>query len=91
MVRKTSLSEAIQQSAGNPVQEPAPKANPQESNTAQHIPPSRQGKKTIAGHFDPAVSRQLHQLALDEDSNIQHLLKEALNLLFTDRGKPTIA
>ena len=54
-------------------------------------PPSRQGKKTIAGHFDPAVSRQLREIALAEDSSVQELLREALNDLFIKRSRPPIA
>lgn len=63
----------------------------QESRAPQPLPPSRQGKKTIAGHFDPAVSRQLRTIALEEDSSVQALLQEALNDLFTKRGNPPIA
>jgi hypothetical protein len=53
--------------------------------------PSRVGKKTVAAHFDPAVSRQLKQLGLDRDTSTQALLREALNDLFTKYGKPPIA
>jgi len=45
----------------------------------------------ISGHFDPAVSRQLKQLALDEETTVQALLAEALNALFEKYGKPPIA
>jgi predicted transcriptional regulator len=51
----------------------------------------RRGKKAVSGHFDPAVQKQLNQMALDEDSSVQALLREALNDLFAKRGKPTIA
>lgn len=54
-------------------------------------PPSRQGTKTIAGHFDPAVSRQFRILALEQDKTGQDLLREALNGLFRKYGKPPIA
>lgn len=53
-------------------------------------PPSRQGKKAIAGHFDPAVSRQLRQIALDNDTTVQALLGEALNDLFIKYKKNPI-
>jgi hypothetical protein len=45
----------------------------------------------VSGHFDPAVSRQLRTIALDEDSSVQELLREALNDLFIKRGKAPIA
>ena len=42
----------------------------------------------MTSDFDPGVSKQLKQLALDEDSTVQQLLGEALDLLFQARGKP---
>jgi hypothetical protein len=53
--------------------------------------PSRVGKKTVAAHFDPAVSKQLKHLGLERDSSTQDLLREAINDLFTKYGKPPIA
>lgn len=53
--------------------------------------PSRIGKKTVAAHFDPAVSKQLKHLGLERDSSTQTLLREAINDLFTKYGKPPIA
>lgn len=53
--------------------------------------PSRQGVKHIGGYFDPVVSKQLRTIAIDEDSSVQALLGEALDLLFQSRGKPMIA
>jgi hypothetical protein len=88
MVKKSTLAAALKVSAGHASDDPAPlEAQP----TSPAAPPSRQGKKTIAGHFDPAVSKQLHQIALDEDSSVQALLREALNDLFIKRGRPPIA
>lgn len=53
--------------------------------------PSRVGKKTVAAHFDPAVSKQLKHLGLERDSSTQTLLREAINDLFTKYGRPPIA
>lgn len=47
----------------------------------------RSGMRLIAGHFDPAVARQLRLLAAEEDTTIQALLAEALDLLFVKKGK----
>ena len=55
------------------------------------VPPSRQGKKVIQGHFDKDVHRQLKMLALEKDTSIQGLLSEALNALFERNNKPPIA
>lgn len=45
-------------------------------------PKSREGKKAISGHFDPAVAWQLKKLALDRQATVQKLLEEALEDLF---------
>ena len=48
-------------------------------------------RKHIGGYFDPAVSTQLRHLAVEENSTVQQLLEESLDLLFQARGKPLIA
>ena len=53
--------------------------------------PSRAGKKSVTGHFDPEAVRQLKQLALDHDRSLQALLTEALNDVFEKYGKKPIA
>ena len=93
MSRKPSLAAALRQ-AGAPsaTTPPVPPRTAAPSETEHPTrPPSRRGKKTIAGHFDPAVSRQLRELALSEESSVQELLREALNDLFRKRGRPPIA
>ena len=59
--------------------------------TLKHPRPSRAGTKMIGGYFDPAVSKQLRLIAVQEDSTVQDLVAEALDLLFQSRRKPTIA
>ena len=49
--------------------------------------PSREGLRLIAGHFDPKVAKQLKLLAAEEDTSIQALLEEAVDLLFLKKGK----
>jgi hypothetical protein len=53
--------------------------------------PSRVATKHIGGYFDPAVSRQLRQIGVEEDATVQDLLAEAIDLLFQSRQRPTIA
>lgn len=53
--------------------------------------PSRRNAKHIGGYFDPAVSRQLRGIALEEDSTVQELMGEALDMLFQSRRKAPIA
>jgi hypothetical protein len=87
MARKQNLADALQKVAQpNEVAALSVARKP-----SANLAPSREGKKAITGFFDPAVSRQLKQIALEEDSNIQALLREALNDLFTKRGKSPIA
>ncbi|MFM8293403.1 MAG: ribbon-helix-helix domain-containing protein [Microcystaceae cyanobacterium] len=92
MVKKTSLASALQVATGKEV--PAlESSSPVEAKPSSGtiLPPSRQGKKAITGYFDPAVSRQLRQLALDKDTTVQALLSEGLNELFMKYGKSPIA
>lgn len=53
-------------------------------------PKSRQGKKTIVGHFDPAAAWQLKKLAVDQNMTVQRLLEEALGDLFEKYHLPRI-
>lgn len=52
--------------------------------------PSREDKKLIAGHFDPKVAKQLKLLAVEDDTTVQALLEEALDLLFAKKGRARI-
>lgn len=89
MANKKTLIQAMQKAVE------APKKSIEQAQTdskpASARPPSRQGKKAITGFFDPAVSRQLKQLALEEDTTVQALLSEALNDLFSKYGQKPIA
>jgi hypothetical protein len=65
----------------------------------QELPPavaqprtqSRYGKVAITHWVDPAVRKQLAQLALDYDRSQGEFAAEALNLLFEKYGQPPIA
>jgi hypothetical protein len=90
--RKPTLAESLQRAAvTSPVAEPRAASEAGADAGQRYIAPARRGKKAVSGHFDPAVQKQLNQMALDEDSSVQALLREALNDLFAKRGKPTIA
>ena len=84
MAKKNSFASALKAEAGQgpvPVDAPA-------SNAAK---PSRAGRKHIGGYFDPTVAKQLKTLSAEEDTSVQDLLAEALDMLFQAHGKPTIA
>jgi Antitoxin-like ribbon-helix-helix len=57
---------------------------------AKFFRPSREGRRLIAGHFDPSVAKHLKLLAAEEDTTVQALLEEALELLFLKKGQGTI-
>ena len=88
MTKKQSLATALQTFDRTPnsateVSDPALVRRPRLEAQA----PSRRGKKALIGYFDPGVSKQLKLLALEEDSTVQQLLGEALDLLFQARGQ----
>ena len=49
--------------------------------------PSRRNTKLIGGHFSPELARQLRMLAAEEDTTIQALLEEAIQLLLTKKAR----
>lgn len=53
--------------------------------------PSRDSRRFIGGHFDPLVGKQLRMLAVEDDTTVQALLEEALDLLFVKKGRQKIA
>ena len=60
--------------------------NPPEPVRAYRKPASgRGGLKHVGGYFDPDVSKRLRQMAFEEDTTVQGLLAEALELLFRTR------
>lgn len=79
-----AVSKAARPEASNEAPPVLPKAS------AKFERPSRKGTKFIAGHFDPSVARQLRMLAVEEDSTVQALLAEALDLLFVKKNRPVI-
>lgn len=69
----------------------APTVQEPPSAVAQPRPQSRYGKVAITHWVDPAVRKQLAQLALDYDRSQGEFAAEALNLLFEKYGQPPIA
>lgn len=92
MPKRTKLASALHEVSGKSSARGRKQEEAQQLQVSKpELPPSRQGKKAIAGHFDPAVSKQLKQLALEEDTTVQALLAEALNDLFEKYDKKAIA
>ncbi|MGO9057655.1 MAG: ribbon-helix-helix domain-containing protein [Candidatus Binataceae bacterium] len=101
MKQKRSLSDALQAVAGRQQVVATAAVTRQASRRVERVDgvpeepnsstPARAGKRLIGGHFDRAVSRQLRELAAREDTTVQALLAEAMNMLFVARGLPEIA
>jgi len=93
MAKRSNLATALQNASGKTqIRQPANEIKPSPvKEITQGTPPSRQGKKAVTGFFDPIVSRQLKQLALDEDKTVQLLITEALNDLFVKYNHKPIA
>jgi hypothetical protein len=56
-------------------------------NSKNYDRPSRRNTRLIGGHFRPEVARQLRMLAAEEDTTIQALLEEAIDLLLAKKAK----
>ncbi len=89
MTKKTNLAEALKKQSTGIKDIRAEKIT--ESRPSNYLPPSRQGKKTIIGYFDPDVIKQLKMIGIEEDLSIQSMMQEAINDFFTKHSKAQIA
>jgi hypothetical protein len=80
----SKFAAALREKTGTPIHT-APKSTEASRSRA------REGAKHIGGYFTPQVSKQLRSLAVAEDTTVQDLLAEALNMLFQSRSLPMIA
>jgi len=64
----------------------APRNPPQPVRASRNTGNGRGGLKHVGGYFPPAVSKRLRQMATEEETTVQELLAEALELLFQSRG-----
>ena len=88
-MKKPSLAEAMQSHDTRPSFQPATETGERKPTSA--VQPGRIGKKQVLGYFSAECKKQLKQMGVDQDKTEQEFLAEALNLLFTRYGKPTIA
>ena len=94
MKKRATLSSALLAASGRTSPQAERVSEPESAVASAGSPPnvtSREGKKAIAGFFDPAVSRQLKQIGLERDTNVQELMREAFNDLFEKYGRSRIA
>ena len=64
----------------------APRNPPEPVRAARNPANGRGGLKHVGGYFNPTVSKRLRLMAFEEDTTVQELLAEALELLFQSRG-----
>jgi hypothetical protein len=62
-------------------------AKPQETAPKTTRAKARIGKKAVVGYFSPELSQQLHDIADTEDTRIQALLGESIDMLLVNRGR----
>lgn len=66
------------------------KHQPEKPKPVKFYRPSRDGRRFLGGHFEPKVVRQVKMLAAEDDTTVQALLEEALDLLFVKKGRGKI-
>ena len=88
-MKRPALKAALSLAVGGKAAPVETEREPQADNISRA--PVRVGRRQIAGWFAPEVARQLHMIALEEDTTLQALMAEAFNDVFTKRGKPPIA
>lgn len=94
MAKRPGLGAALKAAAA--VKTPEPKrpepVSPPVALERRYVPPpSRNGTAPVTVHISPEARKILRQLALDEDTSLQSLMVEAVNMLLAQRGKPEIA
>ena len=90
-LRAVEEREGVQRRPRRPPPLKATAAPEDASATGPLVQHSRRGKVAITHWVDPAVRKQVAQLALDHDKSQAELVSEALNLLFEKYGKSPIA
>lgn len=99
MTKRASLSSMVKAAAGTPAPVAAPRRTPKpKAATPEQAPEegkadggSRVGRVVFGSYQTTETVKQTKMLAIEQDTTMQALMAEALNLLFQKYGKPTIA
>jgi hypothetical protein len=70
---------------------PAEKKEAANSEHKSYKAPSREGRCHIAAVLPPAYKTSIRAVQMQHDKPVQHLIAEALNLLFEKYNVPTVA
>ncbi len=62
-----------------------------EVETDKFYRPGRDGRRFIGGHFAPEVAKHLRLISVEDETTVQALLEEALELLFLKKGRNKLA
>jgi hypothetical protein len=65
--------------------------NPERPQPSYRMAQTRRDTRQVSGHFKAEVGRTLRLIAVEQDRDVQEMLAEALNMLFTRYGKATRA
>jgi hypothetical protein len=63
----------------------------QERESGKFYRPVRDGRRFVGAHLPPEVARQLRLISAEDDTTIQALLEEAIDLLFVKKGRAKIS
>lgn len=91
--KANTLQAMLNRVAPEPAPEPMPAPEAKAPSPVRAPPPARKAAsvrtatKLIGGHFAPEISTQLRIIAAEEGTTVQALLGEALDDLFTKKGK----
>lgn len=85
-----SSTHAGQTPGGQPQSDQAQNSQAPGGKGATSAPPSRQGRKQIAGFFSPEMSFAMHMLARRQGRSLQALMAEAFNDVLRKHGESPI-
>jgi hypothetical protein len=86
---KASLKSLVQEQPEPPKASAATVSMPAEEGRGYRRAKTRADTRQVSGHFKPEVARTLRLIAVEQDRDVQEILAEALNMLFTRYGKAT--
>jgi Antitoxin-like ribbon-helix-helix len=66
-----------------------PEQPPETARKTYRTAATRADTRQVSAHFNPEVARTVKLIAVEQDMDVQEVLAEALNMLFSRYGKPT--
>lgn len=66
----------------------APEPPPAKEKASAYRSPSRVGKRAAVAWLEPEAVKQLNMVAIQRDTQVQHILVEAINQWFASQGLP---